>query len=180
MQRTITNPFVKDKVTFLKTFNGSGGTITEVEVYLMPGGGTPMHFHRSYAETFMAGTGILGLELSGGRKVYLKPGEMFTVPKTVKHRFFNDNDEAVTFRTIISPGHIGFEYSLRIAYGLANDGLTNNRSIPKSFLHLAVLMKMGDSNLTGILTLLKPFVNFLNKKAIRKGIDQILIDRYCS
>ena len=52
MKRTIVNPIIKDTVTFLQTSQESGGKITEGEITLMPGGGNPLHYHKTYSETF--------------------------------------------------------------------------------------------------------------------------------
>ncbi|MBE7176251.1 MAG: cupin domain-containing protein [Mucilaginibacter polytrichastri] len=178
MQRTITNPLIKDQVTFLTTSRESSGTRTEVEVLLAHGGGTPMHYHITFAETFIVTRGKLGLE-AGGRKFYLLPAERFTVPPGMKHRFFNDSEEDLIFRVLIEPGSEGFENSLRIAYGLATDGRTNSRSVPRNVYHLAYLTAIGDSNLAGGLALLGPFFRFLARRAVHRKIDVALLRRYC-
>ncbi|MET0241910.1 MAG: cupin domain-containing protein [Flavitalea sp.] len=180
MERTITNPFVKDKVVFVRTSAESSGAHTEVEVYLAPGGGTPLHYHNNFSETFTACKGKLGIQLSKGRKLYLSEGEVITVPPKAIHKFFNDTDDEIVFRVVLNPGSIGFERSLRITYGLANDGLTNHKSIPKSLYHLAVVAKIGDGNLVGPLSLITPLINLLYKNAKRKGIENELVKKYCS
>ena len=47
-----------------------------------------------------------------------------TAPRGTLHRFFNDTGEPSSFTVELTPGHRGFEQSIIIAYGLANDGLT--------------------------------------------------------
>jgi len=61
MKNYIENPIIKDTATFIKTSSGNNGNITEIDFTLMPGGGNPYHFHRSYSETFFAIQGELGL-----------------------------------------------------------------------------------------------------------------------
>ena len=63
MKRTIVNPIFNDVVTFLQTAEESGGKISEAEITLMPGGGNPLHYHKTYSETFTAMDGDLGLKL---------------------------------------------------------------------------------------------------------------------
>ena len=179
LKEILYNPLVGNTVKFLSTAERSGGTRTEIEIELAAGGGIPMHYHNNFSETFTICDGTLGLELSGGRKLYLKRGELITIPRRTPHRFFNDSSSPVTFRERISPADSGFEHSLRIAYGLVNDGLTNRSSIPRNPYHLAILLKMGDSNLPGILSLIKPLVTMLFRQAKRKQIDKKLLLKYC-
>ncbi len=61
MKRTIVNPIIKDTVTFLKTPEETNGQMTEAEITLMPGGGNPLHYHKTYSETFSALEGELGV-----------------------------------------------------------------------------------------------------------------------
>jgi hypothetical protein len=49
------------------------------------------------------------------------------------HGFFNPEDEEITFRVELHPGHAGFEQSLHIMYGLAADGLTDEKFDTQKF-----------------------------------------------
>ena len=53
MKRTFVNLVIKDTITFLQTTSESGGRVSEPEITLMPGGGNPVHYHKTYAETFI-------------------------------------------------------------------------------------------------------------------------------
>ena len=141
MQRTIINPFYKDTITFLETASETGHQYSLGELTLMPGGGNPPHYHTAFEETFIAVDGILGLQLRN-RKVFLRPGEIYTVPIGVVHNFFNPGKEEITFRVRLTPGHQGMEYALRIAYGMATDGLTNDKGLPKSLMAAALVMEL--------------------------------------
>ena len=66
MKRTIVNPLFKDTVTFVRTSAESDGTITEAEITLLPGGKNPIHYHKTYSETFTAIDGEAGVDW--GRK----------------------------------------------------------------------------------------------------------------
>lgn len=178
MNRTIINPIIKDEVTFIQTSSETNGEFSELEVKLMPKGGTPMHYHRNFDEQFIVHQGELTLCLRN-QKIKLKAGEQFVVKKGKVHRFINESDHPIHFTTIIKPGHEGFENALSILYGLASDGKTNQKGIPLSLVELAVVSKMSDMNQAGILSLLSPLMTLLNKAAQWKEIDQQLIEKYC-
>lgn len=179
MKRTIVNPVLQDTVTFVRTASETNGTVSELEIMLLPGGGNPLHYHTSYSETFTALTGTLGLELKHGRKLLLAPDQTYVVKIGEVHRFFNPGATVITFRNEVHPGHEGFENALRILYGLASDGLYNDKGLPKSLTHLAVCGIMSDMRLPGLLALATPVFRFLAARARRQGIEQQLLDRYC-
>lgn len=179
MKRTITNPILKDSVTFVRTAAETNGAVSELEITLMPGGGNPLHYHTSYAETFTAIEGELGLELKNKRKVYLRPGDFYVVKAREVHRFFNDTDKAIRFRNEVHPGHTGFENTLRILYGLAADGLYNKKNIPKNFTHLAVCGIMSDMRLPGLMSLATPLLKITAARAKQNGEEELLIKKYC-
>ena len=180
MKRTIVNPIIKDSVTFIQTSEESGGKVTEAEITLMPEGGNPLHYHKSYSETFTAIEGDLGVKLGKKDTKILKPGESHTVEPMSLHCFFNPTQKEIKFNVKLTPGHNGFEYSLRILYGLAADGLTNKKSIPKSLKHTAIIVCMSDMNVPGLLTLLYPLLERISKKAKINGEEQKLIAKYCN
>jgi quercetin dioxygenase-like cupin family protein len=179
MKRTIINPAIKDVVTFLQTAEESGGQVTEAEITLMPNGENPLHYHKTYSETFTAVDGELGLKLGRKGTRILKPGETYTVEPRSLHCFFNPTNNEIKFNVKLRPGHSGFENSLRILYGLAADGLTNNKSIPKSLKHTAIIVCMSDMNVPGLLTFLYPLLKRMAKKAKTSGEEQKLIEKYC-
>ncbi|MCO4294774.1 cupin domain-containing protein [Solitalea sp. MAHUQ-68] len=178
-RRTIENPLIKDKVTFLETSAETDGKHTYVEVELSPGGGNDLHYHKAFSETFEVLEGELEVE-ADGEKIILKKGENFTVVENIMHRFFNPSDSnPVTFNVLLQPGHSGFENTLMVAYGLCRDGRTNKKGIPKSFYHLSLLMVWSDSNLPGIYQLIMPIMRWFAQKARKKGIEGLLLEEYC-
>jgi hypothetical protein len=62
---------------------------------------------------------------------------------------------------------------------LAEDGLVNNKGIPKRLQHIAIITCMADMNLPGFFTLISPLLKRVAKKAKDSGVEQQLIDRYC-
>lgn len=180
MKKIITNPLFKDSVKFVLTSTESAGKISELELTLQSGGKNPIHYHKSYSETFTAIEGEAGVGLGKKEKKILKPGESYTVEPNTLHYWFNPTEGEIKFRVEIKPGHEGFENSLRILYGLAKDGLTNKEGIPKSMQHKAIVACMSDMNLPGFFTLIFPLLERIAKKAKISGVEQQLIDRYCN
>jgi quercetin dioxygenase-like cupin family protein len=179
MKRTVVNPIIKDTATFLKTAEETNGELTEIEITLMSGGGNPLHYHKTYSETFTAIDGDLGVKLAKGKTRILKAGESYTVKPMELHGFFNPIEKEIKFNVKLNPGHTGFENSIRIIYGLAGDGLTDKKSIPKSIKHMALVVYMSDMNLPGFFTLIFPLLKFIAKRAKGKGEEKMLIDKYC-
>lgn len=180
MKRKIINRVIKDTITFIQTSDETNSKISELELTLMPGGANFPHYHKSFTETFTAMEGTLGLKLGGSKVKILQPNETCSVPPNQVHSFFNPGEEEIKFNIKITPGHKGFENSLRILYGLAEDGLTDKKSIPKSLIHVAVIGSLSDSYLPGIMKLVSPIFNLLARRAKLSGLESRLIDKYCN
>lgn len=179
MKRTIVNPVIKDIATFVVTAKESDAKVSELEIALMPGGGNILHYHKTYSETFIAVNGELGLRLARNEVKILKPGERYTVKPMQLHCFFNPGGNEIKFRIRIEPGHEGFENSLRILYGLAADGLTDKKSIPKKLTHTALILNMSDMNGPGLLTWIFPLLKWIANRPHAKVEQQRLIAQYC-
>lgn len=177
-KRVFSNPRIKDVVTFIKTSRETGGAYTLVEVELAPGGGNGMHVHYSYDEEFTAINGTLGVDV-GKNKLRLQEGHSAIAPRGKFHRFYNPGQESIKFRVKLTPGFEGFENALKIAYGLAEDGLVNKKGIPRNFTHISLLTSMSDTSLPGILSMLGVIMKRVAKKASRNGVDKELISKYC-
>lgn len=177
--RTIHNPAIKDTMTFLRTSEETGGELTELEIELAPGGGNPLHYHGSYSERFEVIEGMLGVQ-TGRTQRTLAPGEHVLVEAHTRHRFFNPTQEPVRFRVELRPASLRAEQGFRILYGLARDGKTNAASIPRSLPHLAVMIALTDMYAAGPLGLLQPLLNLLAKRARKNGLEQTLIEAYCT
>lgn len=172
------NPLIGDKAIFLKTAEETKGEYSLIEIELAPGGGNALHAHRAFTETFIPMEGELHIQL-GKQKKKLLPGEQATIPMKAMHAFHNYSDKPIRFLVELRPGHTGFENGIKIAYGLAQDGLTNKKSFPKRFSYLAVLVTMADTYPAGIAGLLLPLLKKKAERAKRKGIEAKLIDHYC-
>lgn len=178
--RTIENPIIGDRVTFVRTSAETGGKVSEIVVELSPGGGNEPHYHTLFTESFTPIGGDLGV-LVGEEKRTLHTGETTTVPPGVVHCFFNPTDRMVRFRGEAGPGLVGLERFAQIAYGLARDGEVNKKGYPNKLSHIAVLMEMGDVRIPGLgFKLLAPILRWVATRARKKGLEQQLIDHYCT
>lgn len=101
-----------------------------------------------------------------------------TVQRKQRHRFFNDSSESIEFHVKIAPGSPEFEKSIYIAYGLANDGLTDSEGIPKNFLDLCVVAVLGDIRLAGLIGLMMPLMFIGAWYARWSGHEDTLLNKY--
>ncbi len=178
--RTIANPLFGDKVTIVKTAAETNGAYTLIRVELAAGSdGPPLHYHTSYDECFTVIEGVLGIRL-GKQTLFLEKGDRCTASAGAVHRFFNPSKtEKVVFSGLITPGSPAVETMLQVGYGLANDGLTNRKGSPKNIGHLALTFRWGDTNLPGVFSVFTPVMRWMARRAVRKGVDKVLIARYC-
>ncbi|MET3877313.1 cupin domain-containing protein [Chitinophaga sp. OAE865] len=178
MHETITNPVIKDEVTFVQSAVTTNGRITTLQVKLMPGGGTPMHFHKHFSESFIVIEGELTIT-TRETSTRLSAGGKITVQKNEWHRFSNESMLPVVFTTVIIPGSAGFENSLRILYGLAKDGKTNEKGMPSNPLVLAVVAKISDMHPAGPRFIISTSIAIMNLLAGISGLRRKLLRRYC-
>jgi quercetin dioxygenase-like cupin family protein len=179
LPRTIENPLVQDRVTFITTGAESGGSFEYVEVELAPGGGVDLHYHLAFTEHFAAVQGVLHLELDG-QFCELHPGQAASAPPGSLHRFFNPGKEKIMFHVKVAPAR-RFEQMLRISYGLARDGKVREKTgIPRNVLELAVIFKLGESYMNGIPRgLQKGIFGTLYRIAKWRGVEERLLNTYC-
>ena len=112
--------------------------------------------------------------------VLLQPGESRTVQKNEMHRFHNPRpDKTINFEVTIAPAHQGFEKSLHIIYGLAKDGMADERGVPKRFEHLCLVTVMAEmsSDRWGWV-LLGPVMWVMAMWARWRGEEERLVRRY--
>jgi len=176
-ERKIYNPVQKDYVTFLKTSAETNGEYTLVEVELADGGGVGLHYHKTYSEKFDCVQGEVQIAL--GKTIHtLKAGEYAKAEPHVNHLFRNRSGSSCKFRVELRPASRGFEQSLQIGYGLANDGLVKSNGFPKDKLALAWLFDISESNLPGWMSIFEFILRRQAKKARAKGTDKLLVEKY--
>jgi mannose-6-phosphate isomerase-like protein (cupin superfamily) len=176
-ERRYYHPIQKDYATFLKTSEETGGKRTLIEVEVAPGGGNDPHYHLTYDEHFEVLEGALEV-MVGKETVTLRPGQKAVAPRNTLHRFRNTTEEPARFLVELRPGHSGFEKAIKVAYGLASDGLASANGTPRNLYYTALLMEWSDIRLPGIYTVAGPLFWLLARRARRKGIDRKLEARY--
>jgi hypothetical protein len=117
-------------------------------VELAPGGRVLTHYHITFTEKFEVVEGQLKLTLDG-QQIALKAGESTIVPLKSTHRFYNASDMPVTFITEVRPAR-SFEKSLRVSYGLAQDGRTTAQGIARNPLILGLHFQLSETYLPGV------------------------------
>lgn len=149
MDRTVRHQITGEQITFLETTEETQGKYLSIEVTLPPqGDGPPLHSHDEFEEEFEVVSCQLTVTL-GKEQYVLQPGDKkFVTLKTV-HTFTNNHDKPVVFRVRLTPPS-QFEQSVRIHYGLIDDGLCDAKGNPKNIAHTALILSMQNTLVAGI------------------------------
>jgi quercetin dioxygenase-like cupin family protein len=91
--------------TWLVTGEESGGAYFAMLATVPPGGGPPLHIHRSEDETFYVLEGTPTFRLEDTRVVAI-PGDFVNVPKGMRHCFRNTSLEPVRMILTFTPAGI--------------------------------------------------------------------------
>jgi len=175
--RRIYNPVQRDAITFLETSEETNGERTLAELEISPGGKVTPHFHLTYSERFSVLEGRLTVDIDGVRHELGPSDEAVAAPGTL-HAWSNPSAERSIARVELRPGSPGFEKALRIAYGLAADGLVLKNGMPRNPLHAALVLDMGEGRLPGAYATLERVLRLLARVARRRGVDRELERRY--
>jgi mannose-6-phosphate isomerase-like protein (cupin superfamily) len=173
LPRTIENPITGDRVTFLATAEETNGEYVLIRGETAASArGVVLHYHLAYAETFRVLEGRLDICLGSKQNhLVLAKGETAFVPLNTVHRFWNSSPEPVVFEAEIRPAS-NFEKTLRAQFGLAEDGRTNDKAIPKNIFELALIYELAESYVPGLpLLLQKGIFGVLARIARRIGYD---------
>jgi mannose-6-phosphate isomerase-like protein (cupin superfamily) len=164
-------------VTFITTAEESDCETTEIEVELLPEGRNHLYRNLICEEKFIPISGMLEIVFGDNHKVQINPGEQFTVPIGIGHYFINPGTEPIRFRSLIQPGHEGFENCLRIMNGMAADGklqVTDWTDVQR----IAVFLQLGEIRPCGKESAINPFIADLYTSACENGIAQELLGQY--
>lgn len=149
MQRTVKHQITGEQITFLESAEETAGKYLLIEVALpAQGDGPPLHSHDEFEEEFEVISGKLTVKL-GKEEIVLLPGEKKLVTFNTAHTFTNNHDEPVVFRVRLTPPS-QFEQSVRIHYGLIDDGLVDAKGNPKKLAHTALILTMQNTLVAGI------------------------------
>lgn len=171
LPQTVINKVTGETVTFLETAEDTNGAHLLIEVSLPPfGQGPPLHTHDEFTESFECLKGNLTLKVgSKTNEMTLRAVETYSVPTQTAHTFLNKHEEPLTFTVKLSPPR-HFEESMRIHYGLMNDGLTDAKGNPKSIAHTALILTLQNTRIVGIpIGLQRIIFNAIVKRNLKKG-----------
>lgn len=145
LPKRIDNPITGDRIDFLSSpLHGDDGPLIFRCVLAPHAKGSPLHFHRTIAETFEVERGVLEMEIgAAGATRAMFVGERIDLEPGVAHSFRNPLAEPVVFVSTATPG-VGFEKFLRAMYGLAADGRTNGDGMPTDPRALALTLHYAD------------------------------------
>lgn len=169
MKQTVTNQVTGEQITFLETAKDTNGEYLFIEVALPPyGKGPPLHIHDRFEEEFEVISGKLTVTL-GKTKDILEAGDRRTALLKTPHTFTNNHDEPVVFRVRLTPPS-QFEQSVRIHYGLMDDGLTDTKGNPKLLAHTALVLSLQNTLIVGIpLWIQRSIFGLIVKRARKRG-----------
>jgi quercetin dioxygenase-like cupin family protein len=171
--RTIVNSEGNYSATFIKTGTETNGAYELVQVELEPFGGNDWHYHHSFEESFTVLDGAVRIGHNGKNEIILNKGDSTKADKKELHYFKNARGEKALLLVKIAPAG-GLEKTLRVAYGLINDGLLKN-DMTKNPWHMVLLLAYSESYLPWMPSWIQePLVNSLAKIAQWKGEDKEL------
>jgi mannose-6-phosphate isomerase-like protein (cupin superfamily) len=171
LERTIENPVTGERYTFLATAEETNGELLKVKAEIPAGTpGVPLHYHLTFTEGFEVLEGRLDLLVGEGHLV-LGSDESAMVPLGTAHRFWNAGSKPAIFEAEIRPAR-KMEQSLRAMVGLARDGKTDDRGVPKNIFELALLYELSESYIVGMpLFLQRGVFGILARLARGRGYD---------
>lgn len=114
-----------------------------VEMHVRPGGAVVgEHLHPAISERFEVLAGRLGVSLDG-RRTTLGPGEAVDVAPGRWHDWWQEGAEKAIVRVEVTPGERFLEL-IRTLFGLAVDGRTNAKGMPRPLQLVAIATDFDD------------------------------------
>ena len=108
----------------------NGGERLAGDLYIRPGGAVAgKHVHSYITECFEVASGTVRFH-RGGRDEIAGPGQRVEIPPGTVHDWWNVGEDEAHLLIEIRPG-ARFELMIQNLFGLANDGKTNARGVPR-------------------------------------------------
>lgn len=170
--KTIYNREGGYSATFIKSAVETSNAYELVQVELEPNGGNDWHYHNNFTEQFTVIKGQARIGNNGG-EIILNEGETATADKKDMHYFKNALNRKSVLQVKVTPA-AGLEKTLRVAYGLINDGLLKN-DMTKNPWHMCLLLAYSETYLPVMPGWVQePLISSLAKIAQWKGEDKSL------
>ncbi|MFY9917083.1 MAG: cupin domain-containing protein, partial [Mycobacterium sp.] len=137
--QVIEHPLTGERVTFLETAASTGGEKLRLGIEMAPGGALAgSHSHPGAEERFVVTAGRVQMKRSG-RTSIIDVGETVVVPAGEGHTWGNPFDEPAAIAVDLYPA-LRMEAFFETLFGLASDGLLDERTKLPSFLQGALLL----------------------------------------
>jgi quercetin dioxygenase-like cupin family protein len=170
--RTVVNSEGNYAATFVKTGAETNGAYELVQVELEPYGGNDWHYHASFEESFTVLEGSVRIG-HDGKELLLQKGDSASAGRKHLHFFKNAGAQKAVLLVKVAPA-AGLEKTLRVGYGLINDGLLRNDMTENPW-HMVLLLAYSESYLPVMPSWFQePLINALAKIAQWKGEDRAL------
>jgi len=129
-ERVLENPVSGERITFRETAADTRGELLAFDLDLTPDGQVPAkHVHPIQEERFEVVYGTMRF-WKRRRTDVAGAGEVVVVPPGTPHKFENAGDEPAHVRVEVRPA-LRMERLFETAIGLAREGRTNRRGLPK-------------------------------------------------
>jgi quercetin dioxygenase-like cupin family protein len=134
--QSIDNPATGERYTFLQTAEDTGGALFTLERRHCPGGLVAEHIHPLQEERFEVIEGIITFRIAGRDRTY-GGGEVIVVPPGVPHAPRNQGERESVAVIEFRPA-LDIQGFFETFAGLARDGRTTRRGVPRNPLLAAV------------------------------------------
>ena len=141
-----------EKIIFLRKVSDTSGEWLEVENFVQPKAGPPMHVHWKQDESLTVVTGKMGYQTLDEEEKFAGPGETVTFTKGTWHRFWNAGEDVLHCKGWIKPIH-NIEYFLTEIYKAMDNG-ADHRPEPTASTFLMMRYK-SEFDIKGIPGLVK-------------------------
>lgn len=167
-----------ERVALVESVKENNGTQSRFEAIVSPGTSAPLHYHTIFEEIFEVLQGELTVWMGNEKKV-LKAGQKAVIKKKVKHKWKNESNEDCLYIGTLSPGQIAFENWLMIFAGLKKDGMLNKQGLPSSPYIVGLFCEESNTRFAGAMSVMMPLIHWLSSRGKKKGLDKMLIEKYC-
>ena len=100
-----------EKLVFLRHVQDESGGYLEVENFVQPNSGPPMHVHLKQEESLTVVQGKIGVQVPGGKEEFFGEGDTVTFKAGEAHRFWNAGTDTLICKGYIKPAD-NIEYFL--------------------------------------------------------------------
>jgi quercetin dioxygenase-like cupin family protein len=104
-----------EKIVFLRRVQEGGDDYLEVENFVAPGSGPPMHVHYLQDESLTVVSGKIGYQALGEEPKYGEAGDTILFKRGISHKFWNAGTDELHCKGWVRPPH-NIEYFLTAIY----------------------------------------------------------------